>query len=247
LVRAGFCHRLVAGTGDNHAPNKVTLFLTAWHQDLINELCENHSGCLQQWQPKLANSIPADFPDLKVLKLYMHPIMSQGCASFVLPLLASDQGPDVVALSCFAKHNFIWGLDPGQVLCYFSTYVFPGIAVRELIRHAVLLDQNAVHHPITPSLISAAILYRCNQSSAYQNEARIHLLFEEEYLADVCRAVSDTGDGSAVDEIAEIRAWLPVAMLDHFKEKVGSPRAHTMFDSSYDGLDDIPGQLIILC
>jgi hypothetical protein len=237
----------VAGTGDNHMPNEVTLFLTAWHQDLINELRENHSGFLQQQQPKLANSIPADFSDLKVLKLYTHPITSQGCTGFVVPLLASDRGPDPVALSCFAKCNFIWRLDPGQVLCYFSTYISPGIAVWELIRHAVLLDQNAVHHPITPSLIGAEILYRCNQSSAYQNEARVHLLFEEEYLADICRAASDTGDGSAVNEIVGICAWLPVAMLNHFKEKVGSPHVHTMFDSSYDGLDDIPGQSNIPC
>ena len=67
LALAGFSQRLVAGTGDNHSAEQVTIFLAAWHDDLVTELHENVSGFLKQWQPKLANSIPADFPDLKIL------------------------------------------------------------------------------------------------------------------------------------------------------------------------------------
>ncbi|KAF8223227.1 PIN domain-like protein [Tricholoma matsutake] len=211
LACAGFGQRLVVGTGDNHSPEHVAAFLAAWCEDLIIELCENRSGFLKQHQPKLANLIPNTFPDLQILRLYTHPKTLQHQAAFVMPPLVSNGGIDTVALSHFAKRTFVWGQDPGSVLQHFASFVFSGIAVQELIRHA---------------------------SSAYQREARVKLHFEREYLASICWAASDMGDGTAVDKIVGIRAWLPAAMLEHSIPQSGGVKTVDN-GSSNDELGDV--------
>jgi hypothetical protein len=240
LARAGFGRRLVVGTGDDHSPEQVAAFLAAWREDLVVELRENRSGFLKQRQPKLANLIPDTFPDLRILRLYTHPKTLQHQAAFVMPPFVLNGGIDTVALSRFAKRTFVWGRDPGGVLRHFASFVFSGIAVQELIRHAVLLDQGALRRPVTLPLIGGVLLYRSNKSSAYQREARVKLHFEREYLASVCRAASDTGDGTAVDEIVGVRGWLPAAMLEHIIPQSGGVKTVDN-GSSDDELGDVSG------
>ena len=142
--------------------------------------------------PKLAASIPPDFPNLETLRLYTQPVTSQGDASFMAPPLVSNGGPNPVALTSFAKRHFVWG-NPDGVLCYFASYIFPGLAIRELICRAVMLDQCAIHTPCQLT-ISEIIMYCCNKSSSYEKEAHVKLMVDDEYLVAICKAVSDTGE-----------------------------------------------------
>lgn len=205
----------MAGTGDNHSLEQVAIFLAAWHEDLIAELHENHSGLLKQCEPKLATLIPDDFPNPRILRLYTHPNTLQGQAGFVMPPLAPNRAIDAVALAHFAKCNFVWAKDAGGVLQHFSPFVFSGIAIQELVRHAILLDQEALHHSVLLPLIGDVLLYQFNKSSSYQKEVCIKLYFDHEYITSICQAASDTGDGAPADEIVDVHAWLPAAMLKH--------------------------------
>jgi hypothetical protein len=223
----------VAGTGNDHSPEQVATFLAAWHEDLIAELCENRTGLLKHRQPKLTTLIPNDFPDLHILKLYTHLNTLQGQAGFVMSLLASNRAFDMVAIAHFAKRNFVWAKDADSALHHFDPLVFSGIAVRELVRHAVLLDQGALHHPVTLPLIGDVLLYRFNKSSSYQKVACVKLHFGHEYITSICQAVSDTRDAHSANEIIDVCAWVPAAMLKHV-----IPESNDK-DSTLG--DDIPG------
>jgi hypothetical protein len=145
---------------------------------------------------------------------------------------------NTVALARFAKRNFVWVKDAGGVLQHFSPFIFSGIAVQELIQHAILLDQGALHHPVTLPLIGKVLLYWFNKSSAYQKEACVKLHFDQEYLASICQAASDTRDSAAVDIIVDVCAWLPAAVLKHVIPESGDEDS-TSGDN--DDLGDVSG------
>jgi hypothetical protein len=74
--------------------------------------------------------IPPDFPNMEFICFYLTPVTSQ--QSKERAIVVSHNPPDVVGLTCFVEDNFLWG-DLNGILKNFSTLVFPGLALYELI------------------------------------------------------------------------------------------------------------------
>jgi len=54
----------------------LQVFLPVWRTSLCYELAENPHGCLQYHHPVLSQAILPSFPNINVLKLYTHPVVS---------------------------------------------------------------------------------------------------------------------------------------------------------------------------
>ncbi|KAF7341458.1 XPGI domain-containing protein [Mycena venus] len=72
-------------------------FLETWRETLRSELRTNASRHLPHRYNQLANNIPADFPDLSVVNLYLHPIVVEGPTTMFLPALQKITSAGVMA------------------------------------------------------------------------------------------------------------------------------------------------------
>jgi len=115
LAWAGLGTMLIQGI-QNH-PNDNMAFLALWCKALCEKLRTNASRQLSKCLPKLANSVPTDFPDMAVVWLYLAPCMTDYMthpAAFV-PV----HGVDFVSLALFCEWNFVWA-DAGGILQWFA-------------------------------------------------------------------------------------------------------------------------------
>ena len=125
----------------------VASFLALWRKTLIHELQTNQSGFLHKCLPVLAASMPLDFPDLNLINLYLNPVTSrlERCKETVATI--AEQSPDLIRLAQFVEEHFVWG-DLAGILKRFSTCVFPGLALRELLDAAHDLDRGQQPKPL---------------------------------------------------------------------------------------------------
>lgn len=210
LARAGLGRTLVYGI--ENATNEAE-FVEGWVGDLRRELCENTSGFLTRKQPNVASRIPADFPDLEVLQLYLHPLTSEFGGGPTIPLI-SHGGPNPLALAKYTQKQFVWN---SGILRYLASWVFPGMAVRELVAHAARLDRAETQQPIRSTFFGPVLWYRERPATSGLPELRVHLTVDEALLASIVDAV-------ACDPVEHIRAWVPLAMVQHvFPEWLEKP------------------------
>jgi hypothetical protein len=112
-------------------------FLRSWREALCEELRTNHAGQLLKRLTKVADLIPADFPDINILYLYLAPRTTDySTHPFVL---IPGHGVDWPSLALFCERSFTWA-DAGGILRYFVSYVFPGHAVWQLVMAAAAVD-----------------------------------------------------------------------------------------------------------
>jgi hypothetical protein len=101
LARAGLSCQLISGiSGQSKA--KAIIFLDSWRELLRTELQTNASGYLPHQCKQLATSIPVDFPDLKVINLYLHPIVTEHAPATRMIL----HPPRLDILARFAEDHF---------------------------------------------------------------------------------------------------------------------------------------------
>lgn len=91
------------------------------------------------------------------------------------------------------------------------------MAVRELVAHAVQLDRAEAKQPIHSSFFGPVLWYRERSATSGLPELRIHLTINEALLTNIVDAV-------ACDAVERIRAWVPLAMVQHvFPEWLEKP------------------------
>ncbi|KAF8239773.1 hypothetical protein L208DRAFT_1020706, partial [Tricholoma matsutake] len=131
----GFGTQLIQGV-KNH-PNDTAAFLISWREALCKELQTNTLRQLSKSLPTLTSSVPADFPDMTVLQLYLAPCTTDYVThpAVFVPM----HGVDFVLLVLFCEQNFVWA-DARGILRFFASYVFPGHAVHQLIKSAMVMD-----------------------------------------------------------------------------------------------------------
>jgi hypothetical protein len=139
LARGGYGQALVDGLASNPSPAGANAFLAVWRLKLVDELQTNQRWLLEKCLPSLAQSVPLDFPDIKFINLYLNPVTSEceHCKGAIAMIM--EQDPDLVRLAQFAEEHFLWG-DLAGILKRFSTCVFPGLALRELLSAACDID-----------------------------------------------------------------------------------------------------------
>ncbi|KAG1729151.1 PIN domain-like protein [Suillus lakei] len=107
-------HALLAGDLSNSLMQVMTSaaytqllgMLDTWHYHLCTVLID---GTLGRKYPKLAVSIPADFPSVEIMHLYLNPVTtwSNGTSLSVLPQFNPTQ-PDLACLAAFCKAHLGW-------------------------------------------------------------------------------------------------------------------------------------------
>jgi hypothetical protein len=139
LAQGGYGQALVDGLTSNPSPADATVFLAVWRLKLVDKLQTNRRLLLEKRLPSLANSVPLDFPDIKFINLYLNPVTSERehCKGAIATIM--EQGPDLVCLAQFAEEHFLWE-DLTGILKQFSTCVFLGLALRELLSAACDID-----------------------------------------------------------------------------------------------------------
>jgi hypothetical protein len=195
------------------------VFLETWREALRSELRTNASGHLPHRYNQLATNIPADFPDLGVVNLYLHPIVVEGPTTKTL----TYRTPQLDVLARFAEDHFSWGHGVG-ILTHFAEHLFAGLVIRELAHRALAIDEGALP-PQSASLIKSIVGNRSHKSTGYLSELRLTLSLDRNILTSALQAITgkrDPREGSRTavtawltSTLPNVRVWVPKAMLEH--------------------------------
>lgn len=232
LAHAGLGAKLFDGLEQCGTPGKAAAFLAEWRLGLADELITNRSGLLAKRQPTLAESIPPTFPSLEIINLYLHPVTSQSQGSSQV-LNITRAGPNLPRLALFAEKYFQWGTVVG-ILRQFSSTIFPGLAIRQLMR-AMCARDLGLHNP-GYSMLGALISdtrRESRTSEGHHPEARAHLVVDGYILDSVRKGIKGTNDTDKSRREADawvkvdapaLRVWLPLAMIGDIEiERLGTP------------------------
>jgi Holliday junction resolvase YEN1 len=142
LARAGFGDTLLSSALTSTA-EELDTFLQKWREALRHELRTNSSGFASRKCPTVADRISDNFPDLKVLRCFTHPVTSEDERNPALRGLGDlwQKRPDLGKIAHVCEMYFEWGLE-AQILRRFKTLIWPGAVLRALIR--MTLDQDEV-------------------------------------------------------------------------------------------------------
>jgi hypothetical protein len=218
LAHAGYGSMLVEGIAMS---DDMVAFLTMWREALVRELRTNQSGLLPKRCPRLAQSVPSEFPDVDLVKLYLNPLTSHNIANTAINA-TPERRADVVHLAKFAEDNFVWG-DFAGILKQFSMTVFPGLALRELVYAAQEGDVGLARKPIVMMGKVHGVRQPSGSSALRAPEIRASLLVNHMMVEKIRRALAGR-HGRAEVTVAEnwlqhtlphLRVWLPLAIVNH--------------------------------
>ena len=115
-------------------PAQLPGMLEAWRDRLRTVLVD---GTLGRKYPTLAASIPADFPSVDIMHLYLNPVTTwtDGTSSSVLPQFDPTQ-PDLARLAAFCKARLGWM--PAKIHKYFRKNLWSTACMRALCQVGLL-------------------------------------------------------------------------------------------------------------
>ena len=220
LAREGYGKTLLNGISCNQSTTDVAAFLVVWREMLIYELQTNQSGSLHKCLPVLAASVPLDFPDLKIINLYLNPVTSEHEQHKGAVAIIAEQGPDLVRLAQFVEEHFVWG-DSIGILKRFSSCVFPGLALRELLSAVQDIDRGI--QPKPPSMIGKIHGQRQPSKASADRalEVRASLVVSRstiDAIRDGLVGKWDTSETTIVvgkwldNTLPQLRLWIPLAI-----------------------------------
>jgi len=120
----------------------MQLFLVEWRHQLCWELTENTHGYFQSRHPAVAQAIPASFPNLKVVRLYVSPITST--APFISEEPWVNHNANPCKLSQLCNQTFSWQV--AKIEDKFERLVWSGVCFRQVVEvgelwyHGYLMD-----------------------------------------------------------------------------------------------------------
>ncbi|KAI9061322.1 hypothetical protein FKP32DRAFT_1576142, partial [Trametes sanguinea] len=128
LVRYGLGRALHAAL-TSLSESDVQVFLLDWRAQLRDNLRNDPHGIIGRRQPALAASVPANFPDVAVARLFLTPAL--------LPAerytsLSSPRPIDLPSLGRLCERYFSWG-SRAEILKTFRTTLWVGEALGMLI------------------------------------------------------------------------------------------------------------------
>jgi holliday junction resolvase YEN1 len=220
LARGGYGTTLMDGISCDQSTMDVTAFLAIWRKTLIHELQTNKSGFLHKCLPALAASVPLDFPNLKLINLYLNPVTSEHERPKENITTITEQGPDLVGLAQFIEEHFVWG-DLTGILKRYSTCVFPGLALRELLSAARDTDRGMQPKPLSMIGKTHGQRQPSKASSHRALEIRTSLLVTRRTIDAVCDGLAGKRNTPMTSTIVgkwientlpQLRVWVPVVV-----------------------------------
>ncbi|KAJ7822021.1 hypothetical protein B0H14DRAFT_2598822 [Mycena olivaceomarginata] len=218
LARAGLGKHLVRGLHHQSRADSLS-FLETWCELSHAELLTNSSGHLPHRYRQLAAKIPSDFPDLDVINLYLHPLISD-LAYTTTGLVFRPPRLDILA--CFAEDHFTWG-DSLGILAHFANNLFVGLVIQELVQRALASD-GLPSEVQPPSIIKKVVSRRSHQSTGHLAELHLVLSVDPSLITHALNAITCRHDPALGAQIAvaawlatklpQVRAWVPQSMVD---------------------------------
>ncbi|RDB19597.1 Flap endonuclease GEN 1 [Hypsizygus marmoreus] len=136
LAKCGFGDTLFEAAKNLSRENLKT-FLVHWRHELCHELRTNSQGHIGRKQVALANSVPAEFPDIDILLSYTNPITSESMGRAERNLgIRWEREPDLGKLAATCEFYFEWGYREA-IIKRFRTVIWHS-AVLRILRRAVL-------------------------------------------------------------------------------------------------------------
>ncbi|KAJ7679311.1 PIN domain-like protein, partial [Mycena polygramma] len=130
LAAHGFGEQLVH-IMNSFQGSDLSRHLSTWRNELRLELRTNSSGHLSRRHPRLADTIPDTFPDVRVVNLYLNPLTSRS-TGFTGPLpspqLWRPSEPSVPRLAAFCSAYFGW--NGNDLLKKLNSTLWPGVAFK---------------------------------------------------------------------------------------------------------------------
>ncbi|THG96194.1 hypothetical protein EW026_g5600 [Hermanssonia centrifuga] len=119
----------------------LNTFLHGWRQEICLELRTNPRKLLPTKKVALANSFPADFPDLRILDMYVNPRTSETVGKTAADMrLNWDKEPDIGLIAGLCEQYFEWGYRE-MIIKRFRTIIWPYAVLRIIRRAAILADR----------------------------------------------------------------------------------------------------------
>ncbi|KAF9512454.1 hypothetical protein BS47DRAFT_1363132 [Hydnum rufescens UP504] len=145
LARCGFGDELVNAV-NVLTPEELDTYLVQWRDALRGELCTNSRGLLSRKEKRLAESIDETFPNLTILRAYVHPVTTETETRGKPPeppVVRWSREHSLARLARFCEEKFEWGtmtIVPRR----FRTLLWHGAVIRILRRAALDLDAGIV-------------------------------------------------------------------------------------------------------
>jgi Holliday junction resolvase YEN1 len=237
LAHAHFGPRLLRGIQDNDNPS----FLNDWRQDLRFELLTNASHHLSSRHPKLAGSIPDGFPDLKVLDLYVNPVVHESDLAAGPPLSFTCNELKAMQFAAFAAVTFHWGRTAQGVFKRYEDVLFPAMALRQLIQGAVAIDEGcSVAGSSCCPMIGAIVRERKAAGTCFLSEVRVMLAIPSQLIRQICGCLPGPPLTEAVitqieEDCARYRAWLPREMMEVVRPDLIAVYEHSTISKKQSG------------
>ena len=137
LARCGYGDELLEAA-QTLLPADLDAFLVNWVARIKQELSSNAHGYLCSTHPRLAANITDDFPNRRVLGLYVEPLTSwsgtgTGPGDQVSDMAASwhSREPSIPKITSFCRQNFGWS-DFSKLLDVFQGNLWDGVLCRML-------------------------------------------------------------------------------------------------------------------
>jgi hypothetical protein len=205
----------------NTTAAEASMFLAAWRKMLVDEIRTNRSGFLHKCCPQIANAIPPNFPELEYINMYLNPLTLAHKQQEEAVAAIAVQDPSLALLARFVEDHFLHR-DLVGILTRFSTGVFPGLALQELLgmrremdlglQSGMLVMVGKVHGMRKPSRASAGCAQEVCTSlvvphgiDAINNAMVVKWLTLE--VATLMERWMDT-------KLPHLRAWLPYDILN---------------------------------
>ncbi len=119
----------------------LNTFLHGWRQEICLELRTNPRKLLPTKKVALANNFPADFPDLRILDMYVNPRTSETVGKTAADMrLNWDKEPDIGLIAGLCEQYFEWGYRE-MIIKRFRTIIWPYAVLRIIRRAAILADR----------------------------------------------------------------------------------------------------------
>lgn len=187
-----------------------------WRLAVYEELQNNSSQYLTSRHPKLAASVPANFPDLNVVRLYLEPAAHSSRPPLFPQTLRSVNAAAIVAL---ASTSFQWGKHAVDTLERFERFVFPALSLRELIRDINLADAGSQQNGKC-RMITAVVREREASETCFLAEARATLTIPPGLIKSICEhlpdwPLHDSALAALEEPSTQYRAWLPRELVNH--------------------------------
>ncbi|KDQ17005.1 hypothetical protein BOTBODRAFT_172612 [Botryobasidium botryosum FD-172 SS1] len=152
LARCGFGDQLVDAM-KTMSESSLSDFLDEWRESLCHELRTNSRGLIGRKNPSLAASVPDDFPDIEVLRSYVHPITSESEGKRVKPVEWAREH-SLAKLAGVCELYFEWGVKD-KIIKRFRTVLWHGSVLRILRKAAMDVDErtrtSSNRPPTTPT------------------------------------------------------------------------------------------------